>query len=41
VFGGRVVQPLPEAEMYELPSGPALGETDLESLGDQLGRTLS
>jgi glycerate kinase len=41
VFGGRVVQSLPEAEMYELPSGPARAEADLVSLGEQLGRTLS
>jgi glycerate kinase len=41
VFGGLILQPLPEAEMYELPSGPARAEADLVSLGEQLGRTLS
>ena len=40
VFGGRVVEPLPGAEIYELSGEPKRARDDLVALGAQLGRTL-
>lgn len=37
VFGGRVEQALPGADMYQLPGGPAHTRKDLTELGRRLG----
>jgi glycerate kinase len=40
VFGGRVDEPLPGAEMYELSGRPERARDDLFALGERLGREL-
>jgi glycerate kinase len=40
VFGGRVEEPLPGAEMHELSGDPARARDDLVALGEKLGREL-
>lgn len=40
VFGGRILEPLPGAELHELRGGPARARDDLVALGDRLGRSL-
>lgn len=40
VFGGRVVEPLPGAETYELSGQPARARGDLTALGESLARSL-
>lgn len=41
VFGGRVEEPLPGAESYELSGDPERAREDLVALGGELGRSLS
>jgi len=41
IFGGRLVEPLAGAELYELSGVPARAAADLESLGERLGRSLA
>jgi glycerate kinase len=40
VFGGRVLEPLETAEMYELSGRPERARADLLALGERLGRQL-
>jgi glycerate kinase len=40
VFGGRVIEPLGDFEIYELSGDPSRARDDLVELGDRLGRTL-
>ena len=40
VFGGRIVEPLPEVETCELSGDPARAREDLVELGERLGRSL-
>lgn len=40
VFGGRVAEPLPGAEMYELSGDPGRAREDLVALGERLGSKL-
>jgi glycerate kinase len=40
VFGGRVLERLPDAEMHELSGRPERGRDDLVALGERLGRDL-
>jgi glycerate 2-kinase len=40
VFGGRVVEPLPGAEVLALSGDPARADDDLVALGEKLGRGL-
>jgi glycerate kinase len=41
VFGGRVVEALPGAELHELSGDPACAAEDLEALGEALARGLA
>jgi glycerate kinase len=41
VFGGRVVEPLHGAEIYELSGDPARAADDLRVLGEELARRLA
>jgi glycerate kinase len=41
VFGGRVEEPLPGAESYELSGDPARAPDDLVALGERLARSLA
>jgi glycerate kinase len=41
VFGGRVVEALPDAELHELSGDPARAAEDLEALGEALARGLA
>ena len=41
VFGGRVAEALPGAELHELSGDPARAAEDLEALGEALGRDLA
>jgi glycerate kinase len=40
VFGGRVLEPLPGAELHQLSGDPARAREDLVGLGEQLGNAL-
>jgi glycerate kinase len=40
VFGGRVIEPLRDFEIYELSGNPSRARDDLVQLGERLGRTL-
>ena len=40
VFGGRIVEPLPGADLHELTGDPARARDDLVALGERLGRDL-
>jgi glycerate kinase len=40
VFGGRVLEPLPGAELHRLSGDPARAREDLVGLGEQLGNAL-
>jgi len=39
VFGGRIVEPLPGAELHELSGDPLRARADLAALGELLGRS--
>ena len=41
VFGGRIVEPLHDAETYELSGNPARAAADLRALGEELARQLA
>ena len=40
VFGGRIAEPIPDAELHELSGDPTRARDDLVALGERLGREL-